>query len=73
MHMVDDNTAAGREAIAYMHFQEARAMSMRALDGLQEFADSNLEVVLFSAEGDSLHQIFDCIMQGPYSRSVLIS
>lgn len=38
------------------------------MEKLQDFADKNLRVVLFSGEGDSLHQIFDCIMQGPYSK-----
>jgi hypothetical protein len=35
---------------------------------LENYANKNLRVILFSGEGDSLHQIFDCIMQGPYSK-----
>lgn len=68
LHMVADTTPEGRERVANAHFHEAHAMAMRSLDALQEFSDDNLEVDLFSGEGDSLHQIFDCIMQGPYSR-----
>jgi hypothetical protein len=43
-------------------------MAMSALTKLENFTDKNLEVVLFSGEGDALHQIFDCIVMGPMAR-----
>lgn len=45
-----------------------RKMAMDALDALENFTDTNLEVVLFSGEGDALHQTFDCIVMGPMAR-----
>jgi hypothetical protein len=38
------------------------------LDQVRDYVNENLEVVLFSGEGDSLHQMFDCMVQGPYAR-----
>lgn len=38
------------------------------LQSLLDFADDNLNVLLFSADGDMLHQAFDCFVLGPYSR-----
>lgn len=43
--------------------EEARRLAMNALEGLRGYANEKLKVVLFSGEGDSLHQIFDCIVQ----------
>jgi hypothetical protein len=54
--------------VANAKFAEARAMAMSALTKLENFTDPNLEVVLFSGEGDALHQIFDCIIMGPLAR-----
>ena len=48
--------------------QEAHDMAIKALKELEKFTDKNLEVVLFSGEGDAIHQIFDCIVMGPFSR-----
>jgi hypothetical protein len=39
-----------------------------AIDKLNNYVNTELEVVLFSGEGDSLHQLFDCMVQGPYAR-----
>ncbi len=54
--------------VAMAKFAEARKLAMTALTKLENFTDPNLEVVLFSGEGDALHQIFDCIMLGPMAR-----
>lgn len=53
----------------------AKRMHVEALDGVREFisqveSDSHLnsiEVDLFSAEGDILHQMIDCVFLGPHS------
>ena len=39
-------------------FAEAHTNAMDALKKLENFTDTNLEVVLFSGEGDSLHQVW---------------
>lgn len=68
LHTIDETHPQDREQVANRLFAEARDMAMKALTKLENFTDANLEVVLFSGEGDSLHQIFDCIVMGPYSR-----
>lgn len=68
LHSIDETHPQDREQVANRLFAEARDMAMKALTKLENFTDANLEVVLFSGEGDSLHQIFDCIVMGPYSR-----
>lgn len=68
LHMVDEVSPVDRREHAMAIFAEAKAIALKALKTLQNFTDSNLEVVLFSGEGDSIHQIFDCIVMGPFSR-----
>jgi hypothetical protein len=68
LHTVREVSAQDRRENALAHFAEAHDMAMRALEELQNFTDNNLEVVLFSGEGDAIHQIFDCIVMGPHSR-----
>jgi hypothetical protein len=57
LHAVEEVTPEDREESALAKFAEARKMVMDALTKLENFTDSNLEVVLFSGEGDSLHQV----------------
>ena len=61
--MVDATTSSGREGIALKYFSDARKLATDSLEKLREYANNNLDVVLFSGEGDSLHQVFDCIVQ----------
>jgi hypothetical protein len=61
--MVDEAAVAGREAMANTAFAKAQASALESLGKLADYTNSKLNVVLFSGEGDSLHQIFDCIMQ----------
>jgi hypothetical protein len=68
MHAVEELNAEDRIEAALAMFEEARSMAMSALKRLENFTDANLEVVLFSGEGDALHQIFDCIVMGPLAR-----
>ena len=68
LHSIDEVDPLDREQTANTRFAEAKKMAMAALTKLENFTDANLEVVLFSGEGDALHQIFDCIVMGPYSR-----
>ena len=68
LHAVEEVTPEDRTENALAMFAEAKKMAMDALAKLENFTDSNLEVVLFSGEGDALHQIFDCIVMGPMAR-----
>jgi hypothetical protein len=64
---------ADKNALAMRYFREAKAQALCALQGLENYVNDNLDVVLFSGEGDSLHQMFDCMVQGPYARMDLWS
>lgn len=68
LHSTRDQSPESRARSAQALMDEAHETAMRALEGVREFDDPDLELFLFSGEGDSLHQIFDCIMQGPYAR-----
>lgn len=68
LHTVEEVSPKDRREHAMALFADAKDLAMKSLRALQNFTDANLEVVLFSGEGDSIHQIFDCIMMGPYSR-----
>lgn len=46
----------------------ASAMVMKRLEALRNFSGDNLQAVLFSAEGDVIHQLMDCVFLGPYAR-----
>jgi len=41
---------------------------MAELEELQEYSNSNLQAIVFSAEGDIIHQLMDCVFMGPYAR-----
>lgn len=43
-------------------------MSAMILAVNSSFASDSLDVELFSAEGDALHQLMDCMFMGPYAR-----
>jgi hypothetical protein len=68
VHMVDILDKVSRREHAEALFQSAQESALTILRELENFASDNLDVVLFSGEGDSLHQIFDCIMMGPYAK-----
>lgn len=57
LHAVEEVAPEDREENARTLFAEAREMAMAALAQLENFTDANLEVVLFSGEGDALHQV----------------
>jgi hypothetical protein len=67
-HLVDEVTPSKRRELALAYFKEAQHDALCALNQMTEYVNTNLEVVLFSGEGDSLHQMFDCMVQGPYAR-----
>lgn len=67
-HVVDSLTSQGRTQVADAAQADAQSLVVPLLQGLLDFEDENLEVLLFSADGDALHQGFDCFVMGPYSR-----
>lgn len=46
----------------------AKELVMTHLTALRNYNNSALEVAFFSAEGDMIHQMLDCIFLGPYAR-----
>lgn len=46
----------------------ASAKVMQRLLALRNFTGDNLQAALFSAEGDVVHQLMDCVFLGPYAR-----
>lgn len=66
LHTVEEINAEDRIQVANAMFADARDKALKALAKLENFTDANLEVVLFSGEGDALHQVhsefFDCMI-----------
>lgn len=55
-HVVDSLTYEGRAQVANAAQADAKSMVVPLLQRLLDFEDENLEVLLFSADGDALHQ-----------------
>jgi hypothetical protein len=73
LHTVEETNAEDREETARAMFAEAHKAAIDALTKLENFTDVNLEVVLFSGEGDALHQVhaLACFFHG-HVQSVII-
>ena len=62
----DQSTRASRAA---EQLQDVSTKILQAIQGVNStFQKDGIEVQLFSAEGDALHQLMDCMFMGPYSR-----
>jgi len=48
--------------------ESARNEVLCALNNVESWENDNVNSFLFSGEGDAIHQIFDCVVQGPYSK-----
>jgi hypothetical protein len=46
----------------------ARDLVMAELDKIGQYSNDQLESAIFSAEGDVIHQLLDCIFMGPFAR-----
>lgn len=68
LHVVEDGTSEGRALSANRLFNDAYDEVQEVLGELENYVNDNLDVLLFSGEGDALHQQFDCAFQGPFSR-----
>lgn len=68
-HVVNINET-GRDKTMWVEdrYNVARSLVMPLLEALQNFSDTTLEVGFFSAEGDLIHQMLDCVYLGPYAR-----
>lgn len=49
-------------------YQKAYDLVVPILERLQNYSNPNLKVGLFSAEGDVIHQLMDCVFLGPYAQ-----
>ena len=77
MHTMSSNVDATRTqsnfgsripAVVELMYQRAREMVINAALPLTSHNNPNLKYMLFSAEGDAIHQLMDCVYQGPYAR-----
>ena len=77
MHTMSSNVEATRTqsnfgsripAVVELMYQRAREMVLSAALPLTAHNNPNLKYMLFSAEGDAIHQLMDCVYQGPYAR-----
>ena len=48
--------------------QQASERVMEKLLALADYSNDQLRAALFSAEGDVIHQLMDCVFMGPYAR-----
>jgi hypothetical protein len=73
LHQIAEPLLADKHVLALRYFKEAKLQALCALNALGNYVNNNLDVVLFSGEGDGLHQMFDCMVQGPYAKMDLWS
>lgn len=69
---VDHSTVVADQQLRYVAASNTYAAIRNdvraALDAASQWNASNLKVTVFSAEGDMLHQYFDCMMMGALDR-----
>jgi hypothetical protein len=66
-HVIKSTPAATVDAVA-QRMRAARDLVMGELDKLTEYNNTELEAAVFSAEGDVVHQLMDCVFMGPFAR-----
>lgn len=75
-HSWKDNSnldgSSGRSVREERAIAELNKISLEIVDKIKQvnrtFQQDGIEVQLFSAEGDALHQLMDCMFMGPYAR-----
>ena len=67
MHGVVLSAGAGVDQIVQLKYSEAYTMVMDALAPLKDYNNKDVMTVFFSPEGDIMHQMLDCVFQGPYN------
>jgi hypothetical protein len=66
-HLKAAQTADERKRMANANFDEAIKSVNDILEKNKDFQRTDIEAIIFSADGDSLHQIIDCVMMGPFA------
>ena len=67
MHPINEAGAAVQGAIAERMAAAQRSV-LDAILPMMQYENSELQAALFSAEGDVIHQMLDCVFMGPYGR-----
>lgn len=70
-HFKSFESAEARYAEAEATIERARQLVAQAYALVEDWDGSKIEPVLFSAEGDGLHQAMDCMIMGPYGAADL--
>ncbi len=65
-HVVSGNYLS--QSVVTERYAAAHKLVMDQLNALGTYSNQRLNVAFFSAEGDLLHQLLDCVFMGPYSR-----
>ena len=63
----------GKAEAAYQPVIDVFMRAVAAFESLYEQQASDIDTVLFSADGDFIHDFFDCMYLGPYSRVNLMA
>lgn len=67
-HTISAKNGSHLEDAAERRMMVASEMVMSKLRALANYSNEGLEAALFSAEGDVIHQLMDCVFMGPYAR-----
>jgi hypothetical protein len=67
LHPIHEAGPAVQEAIG-RRMAAAQEEVLSALAPLMQYENAELQAALFSAEGDVIHQMLDCVFMGPYGR-----
>jgi hypothetical protein len=66
-HVIMSTESTKVDAVA-QRMWAARDSVLAELDKIGQYANDQLESAIFSAEGDVIHQLLDCIFMGPFAR-----
>lgn len=67
-HAIGGSNGTHLEDALEKRMMAASEMVMEKLRGLSDYSNDKLRAALFSAEGDVVHQLMDCVFLGPYAR-----
>lgn len=71
MHALSYESQEDRIRHAMAEYEAVSARVEQVLALMDDWVGDRMDVSLFSAEGDALHQMFDCLIMGPYARAEL--
>lgn len=67
-HVVSVGTGNGLQDAYEQRMKRASELVGSKLAALADYENKDLEAAVFSAEGDLVHQLMDCVFLGPYAR-----